>query len=83
MNDFEVDSSEALERYLKLTAIPGGSGDEKDVAQAIREMLLAAGLDESAMVFDDAEQRTRISGNCGNLIVQIPGDERQTRRMLS
>ncbi|MEM9645554.1 MAG: M20/M25/M40 family metallo-hydrolase, partial [Planctomycetota bacterium] len=66
---------EALDRFLTLTAIPGKSGDEKAVAAKIVEMLLEAGLDGERIAFDDANQRTRIKGNCGNLIVHLPGAE--------
>lgn len=83
MKKIEVNESEALHRYLKLTAIKGGSGQENDVARAIIDSLRHAGLEESAFSFDGAENRTRIDGNCGNLIVRMPGSKNGPRTMLS
>lgn len=78
-----IDSVAALERFMTLTAIPGKSGEEKDVAGAIVEMLLDAGLDGSQIAFDDANTKTRISGNCGNLVVHLPGTVGGPTTMLS
>ena len=83
MSRIEVNEADALNRYLGLTAIKGGSGNEKDVADAIIQQLLDAGLDESAIAFDGAETRTRIAGNCGNLIIQLPGQGSGPRTLLS
>lgn len=83
MKEIEVDKDEALQRYLELTAIKGGSGSERDVAAAIVSRLIEAGLDESAIRFDGAETRTRIAGNCGNLIVTLPGTGSGPRTLLS
>lgn len=73
MKKIEVDANAALHRFLKLTAIRGISGQELDVARALITMLTDAGLDASSIEFDGAELRTRIPGNCGNLIVHLPG----------
>ncbi|MEL7263269.1 MAG: M20/M25/M40 family metallo-hydrolase [Planctomycetota bacterium] len=62
-----------LELYLELTAIPGTSGEEHDIAQAIVGHLKNAGLPDEQMRFDDANTRTRRTGNTGNLIVHLPG----------
>lgn len=83
MKEFEVNEKEALDRYLKLTAIKGGSGDEREVADAIVAMLTEAGLDPANIDFDGAETRTRIAGNCGNMIVRLPGSGHGPRTMLS
>lgn len=79
----EINRDEALERFLTVTAVPGGSGDEAAVAEKIVELLKAAGVGDSQMQFDGAEQRTRLSGNCGNLIVTLPGNGQGPRTMLS
>ena len=83
MQKIEVNEQEALDRFLKLTAIRGGSGDEKDVADAIVAQLIEAGIDASQISFDDANTRTRLEGNCGNLIVHLPGSGTGPRTMLS
>jgi tripeptide aminopeptidase len=72
-----------VQRFLKLAAIGGVSGQESGVAQAITEMLTEAGLDASAIEFDCAESRTRMSGECGNLIVHLPGRTEGPMTLLS
>ena len=83
MKEIEVNEQEALDRYLRLTAIRGGSGQEMDVAKTIIALLRESGLEDSAFTFDGAESRTRIKGNCGNLIVHLPGAGNGPRTMLS
>ncbi|MFK8114483.1 MAG: M20/M25/M40 family metallo-hydrolase [Rubripirellula sp.] len=83
MTKIEVDTDAALERFLTITAISGRSGEEADVAAKIVEMLREAGVDESQIAFDGAETRTRLAGNCGNLIVSLPGNGTGTRTLLS
>lgn len=73
MPNSEVNTDAALERFLAITQIPGRSGEEADVANQIIQMLTQAGVAESQIVFDGAEQRTQIAGNCGNMIVTLPG----------
>ena len=77
------DENAALDRFLHLTAIPGGSGDEAAVAAAITKVLIDAGVDESNISYDGAESRTRLDGNCGNLIVKLPGSGSGPRTLLS
>jgi tripeptide aminopeptidase len=73
----------ALGLVTKLMAIPGKSGEEGAVAQFIIEQLKAAGAEAGAIQFDDANQRTPIAGQTGNLIFQLPGTQKAPRRMLS
>ncbi len=67
---------------LDLLAIPGISGQEKQVAETIRKKLLAAGCPAKAITFDKANTKTPLAGNCGNLIVKLPGTLRGPRRLL-
>ncbi len=83
MTAASLDSTTALDRFMTLTQIPGKSGQEKEVAGTIVEMLLEAGLDAQQIAFDDANTRTRLSGDCGNLIVHLPGTGDGARTMLS
>ncbi len=83
MSTNEVNLDLALERFLAITQIPGGSGDEAGVAAKIIELLREAGLTDAQIHFDGAESRTRLKGNCGNLIVTLPGNGRGPRTMLS
>ena len=85
MQEFEVDLAEALDRYLKLTAIPGDSGNEKGVAEAIVAILREAGVAEDQIQYDDAASHSRIGGQCGNLIVTLAGNGQDglSRTLLS
>jgi tripeptide aminopeptidase len=67
---------------LELLAIPGVSGQEKDVADRICRWLRDAGCPKQAIAFDSAHTRTPIKGNVGNLIVKLPGTLPGPRRLL-
>ena len=83
MKNAEVDQQAALQRFLQLAEIPGGSGDEAAVASRIIAELRALGISEEQIRFDGAEKRTRLDGNCGNLIVSLPGSGKGPRTLLS
>ena len=78
-----LDVRRATELVLELMAIPGASGDEGDVADAIERELLAAGAKPSMIRRDRVNRRTPIKGNTGNLILKLPGTRRGPRRMFS
>lgn len=78
----EVDDRAAIDRVLRLMAIPGKSGEEADVVTAIRQELLTVGVPESAIEVDDVARRSPIGGNTGNLIVRLPGTIKGPRRLL-
>ncbi len=67
---------------LDLLAIPGGSGDEKQVAERIVKWLREAGCPADAISFDKAHTRTPLPGNIGNLIVRLPGTHPGPRRLF-
>ncbi|MEM6470717.1 MAG: M20/M25/M40 family metallo-hydrolase [Planctomycetota bacterium] len=75
MNRVEVSTDQAIDRFVKLTAIEGRSGQEAAVAEHISQILIEAGLDKRNIRFDGAETRTRLKGDCGNLIVELPGTD--------
>ncbi|HTN75208.1 MAG TPA: M20/M25/M40 family metallo-hydrolase [Pirellulaceae bacterium] len=79
----EPNVARALELVTQLMAIPGKSGEESGVAKVIIERLTAAGAPEDGLRFDDANTRTQLKGDVGNLILQLPGTKRAPRRMLS
>jgi len=68
-----IDSDAALSRFMTLAAIAGISGKERAVMTQIITMLTAAGVDELAIRYDDANTRSHIGGEVGNLIVDLPG----------
>ena len=66
-----------------MMALPGRSGEEKQVAAFIREQLRAAGIPAKAISADDAHRKTPEPGNQGNLMVVLPGTQPGPRRLLS
>ena len=76
------DLARARRTVLDLLAIPGVSGEEKAVAEQIVKTLRAAGCPASGIRFDKANIKTPLKGNCGNLIVTLPGTLKGPRRLL-
>lgn len=83
MFDSSLDTDHALARFMELTAIAGRSGQEAAVAEKITDCLVEAGVDPSCIVQDNANQKSHIGGDCGNLIVTLDGDDSLPRTMLS
>jgi tripeptide aminopeptidase len=80
-NYLDVSSAEAyLLRYL---SIEGVTGQEKQIAMAIREDLLALGVPESAIRFDRVADRIPLPTEIGNLIVDLPGTRTGSRLLFS
>ncbi|HVW39249.1 MAG TPA: peptidase M20, partial [Pirellulales bacterium] len=78
----EPDLDAALDRVLKLMAIPGKSGEEGRVVEFITKQLRKAGVPASAITTDDTHRRTPLGGEVGNLICTLPGTVRGPRRLL-
>jgi tripeptide aminopeptidase len=78
-----IDTDAALQRFLDLAAIEGPSGREQAVMTRITAMLTEIGLDPSTFAFDDANTRSRIGGEIGNLIVRVPGTKPGPTTLLS
>ncbi|HUY89011.1 MAG TPA: M20/M25/M40 family metallo-hydrolase [Pirellulales bacterium] len=78
----EPDLDAALDRVLKLMAIPGKSGEEGRVVEFITKQLRKAGVPASAISTDDTHRRTPHDGEVGNLICSLPGTVRAPRRLL-
>ena len=77
------DTVPALSLALQLMPIRGKSGEERPVAEFIIDRLRSAGLPDDCIEFDDANKRTVIPGEIGNLIVKLPGTMRGPRRLLT
>jgi tripeptide aminopeptidase len=77
-----IDDTFATKLLTGLVAIPGKSGDEQATAARIVKELTAAGVPLSAITYDDAHKKSPYGGQCGNLIVKLPGTLRGPRRML-
>ena len=83
-NLFHPDLTRAQKLVLDLMAIPGKSGEEEQVAQFIRQRLLAAGARAEDIKTDNSNKFALIKGTTGNLILKLPGTMKKApRRMLS
>jgi len=78
----EPDRQSALKLVTRLMTIPGPSGGEGAVMQAIIRSLRQAGAPASSIQTDNAHRRTLIEGEVGNLVFKLPGTMRAPRRML-
>src|SRR5436853_6581387 len=73
---------QAIALLTDLLAIPGPSGKEKQVIDYIMDRLRRAGLSPAAMRVDDANAKSPLGGEVGNLIVDLPGSPGLPRRLL-
>lgn len=78
-----LDTSLALQTVLQLMAIPGKSGEEAQVAEAISKELLYVGANQEQLFTDNAHKQAIIAGDTGSLILRLPGTVKGPRRMLS
>jgi len=67
---------------MNLLTISGKSGHEAEVANFIRAELESVGVPPTAIRTDNAQLRTPIRGNTGNLVVQLAGTQPGPRRLL-
>jgi tripeptide aminopeptidase len=77
-----VNDRAAVALVLQMLDIPGKSGQEVKIADFIVKQLRGAGVPKSAIVFDNANKKSHIGGEIGNLIVKLPGTVRGPRRLL-
>ncbi len=78
----EVDKAAAVRLVSEMMAVPGLSGQERKIQTAVRAKLKSLGIPSSAIVEDTAPKRSPLGGDCGNLIVKLPGTIRGPRRLL-
>ncbi|HIN95164.1 MAG TPA: M20/M25/M40 family metallo-hydrolase [Planctomycetes bacterium] len=78
-----IDSKLALQHVMKLMAIAGKSGQESQAADYVTQALLKAGAAPASIESDAAHRRSPNGGECGNLVIKLPGTVRAPRRMLS
>ena len=72
----------ALSLLMNLLSIPGKSGEERAIADVIIGKAKAAGVKSSQIKEDNVHKKSPYAGNCGNLIIKLPGTFRAPRRML-
>jgi tripeptide aminopeptidase len=78
-----ISDAAALALVMEMMAIPGRSGEEAAIMDFIRGKLIDAGLSQSVFSFDDANRRTPLGGQVGNLVLKLPSTIRGPRRILS
>jgi len=78
----EPDLKAARQLVLELMAIPGTSGKEGLIRAAIVKQLKAAGAPASAIRGDEAQKKTPLAGEVGNLALVLPGTVAGPRRLL-
>jgi len=78
----EFNEKTALSLLMDLLAVPGKSGEERAIADLICEKAKAAGVTSSQIKEDKVYKKSPYGGNCGNLIIKLPGTFRAPRRML-
>jgi tripeptide aminopeptidase len=78
----QVDHPAALERLLRLLAVPGITGQEALIAKEITAVLKEVGVPGSAISYDDAHTRIPEPTQTGNLIVKLPGTGKKGAKPL-
>ena len=78
-----IDSKLALQHVMKLMAIAGKSCQESQAADYVTQALRKAGAAPASIKSDAAHRRSPNGGECGNLVMKLPGTVRAPRRMLS
>jgi tripeptide aminopeptidase len=81
MNRAYLAAAEQL--VMELLGISGASRQEAAVMKFIADRLRKAGAPAAAIKFDDNHRRSPQGGECGNLVLKLPGTRRGPRRMLS
>lgn len=81
----QVDTKRAEALVMRLMSVPGKSGQEAAVASIIERELLKSGAKKSWIFRDDAHKKSPFldrGGQCGNLILKLPGTVKGPRRVL-
>ena len=74
---------QAVKLLMQLLAIPGPSGGEGQVVDFLRRQLVKAGVPANALKTDQAQRRSALGGEIGNLVLRMPGTVRGPCRLLS
>lgn len=85
MNDRStpLDVAAAEKHLMDFLSVEGITGEEANIAAAVRKALIAAGVPEDAIRFDDANKRIPLPTQTGNLIVDLPGTRPGPRLLFS
>lgn len=77
-----IQRDNAIRLVMDLISVPGKSCQEEDIAERIVDHVQRAGVADSAIHFDNVHRKSPYGGNCGNLIIKLPGTVRAARRLL-
>ena len=77
-----VDPTRAMDLLLELLPVPALSGQEGQISELITRKLRDAGAPKDSIATDDANRRSPLGGEVGNLIFRLPGTLRGPRRLL-
>ncbi|MDF7807398.1 hypothetical protein P4E94_08110 [Pontiellaceae bacterium B12219] len=72
----------AMKHLMDLLAVPGPTGQEAKVVEAITKKLISAGCKKAWIKTDDAHKRLGDGYEIGNLIVQLPGTVKTAPRIM-
>ena len=78
----QFDIQAAIDRLVRFLAVPGITGQEALIAKEIVTALKEVGVPESAISFDDANNRIPEPTQTGNLIVHLPGTGRKADKPI-
>ena len=77
-----IHEKDALKLIMDLLSVSGKSGEERAIADLIIKKARKAGVKPSQITEDKANKKSPYGGNCGNLIIKLPGTYRAPRRLL-
>jgi tripeptide aminopeptidase len=78
-----LDVAAAEKHLMDFLSVEGITGEEANIAAAVRKALIDAGVPEAAIRFDDANKRIPLPTQTGNLIVDLPGTRPGPRLLFS
>jgi tripeptide aminopeptidase len=81
--DLAFDENAAIERLMRLLAVEGVTGQEKDIARAVIHELESAGVPRRSIRHDSAHQRIPLPTQTGNLLVDLPGTHAGPRLLFA
>ncbi|HYG74596.1 MAG TPA: M20/M25/M40 family metallo-hydrolase [Planctomycetota bacterium] len=78
-----IDQKAVLKLILEMLKIDGLSGKEGNIAAFIIRKLRAVGIPAASITTDNANKRSPLGGETGNLICTLPGTIKAPRRLLA
>jgi tripeptide aminopeptidase len=81
-DDLKFNEEQAIARLLRFLAVEGTTGHEQAIGADVAAALVEAGVPRAAIHVDDANTRIPLPTETGNLIVTLPGTQRDQPRLL-